>query len=256
MLALEDRTGNAVLRYVLKSGKLMFSSPMVVGYKGEIGRFILAGLLEHLPKANDILCTDVNNSDLDVIERLERADYVFLCVPLQTTEEWLTKFLPYLKEKWIVEQSSIKSFLYENAALNELKFISMHLLFRPSATPIADRQGLLFSDSMSSAEMGRLAKELEAVLRTPIVVIDDQEEPTHVLHDRLMARQQALVHRVILTLADELQDSRMRTYVGMKVCELAERIRSGDPLLYRMIQENKNLEAVLQGFEMKLSGHL
>ena len=56
----------------------IFRAPMVVGYKGQIGRFILAGLLEHLPKANDIHCTDVSNSKQDVVERLEKADYVFL----------------------------------------------------------------------------------------------------------------------------------------------------------------------------------
>ena len=130
---------------------------MVVGYKGEIGRFILAGFLEHLPKANDILCTDINNSDEDVIERLEKADFVFLCVPLQATEAWLSRFLPHLAKKTVVEQSSVKSFLYENPAFVQLRFLSMHLLFRPSATPIQDRSGLLFADGMEGAALQRLA---------------------------------------------------------------------------------------------------
>ena len=37
----------------------IFKSPLVVGYKGEIGSFILQGLLRTMPKALDILCYDI-----------------------------------------------------------------------------------------------------------------------------------------------------------------------------------------------------
>src|SRR4051794_16919866 len=110
-------------------------APLVVGYKGEIGRFILAGLLEDLPKANDIYCVDINNSDDDVRERIERADFIFLCVPLQGTADWLRKYKTCLEGKLVVEQCSVKAFLYENPEFADFSFISMHLLFRPSATP-------------------------------------------------------------------------------------------------------------------------
>src|SRR5579871_357952 len=113
----------------------MLQSPLVVGYKGEIGRFILACLLEDMPKANDILCVDVNNSEQDVLERLEKTDSIFLCVPLQATAEWLARYASRLAGKIVIEQSSVKAFLYEDARFASLDFLSMHLLFRPSATP-------------------------------------------------------------------------------------------------------------------------
>lgn len=230
----------------------IFKAPMVVGYKGEIGRFILAGLLEHLPKANDIHCTDVSNTKQDVIDRLERADYVFLCVPLQHTVQWLKEFAPHLSGKAIVEQCSIKSFLYEDHSFDGLKLLSMHLLFRPSATPVQDRHGLAFSDRVSWSELDSFCRETEKAFVTPMTLLESTDEPAHVLHDKLMARQQALVHRVLLTLAESLSEENMRTYVGKRVAELAQRIRAGDTTLYRMIQENPHLHEELRAFENRL----
>jgi len=225
---------------------------MVVGYKGQIGRFILAGLLEHLPKANDIHCTDVSNSKQDVVERLEKADYVFLCVPLQHTVQWLKEFAPYLSGKTIVEQCSIKSFLYEDHSFDGLRFVSMHLLFRPSATPVQDRHGLAFSDRVSKEELEKFCQESELALTTPMTLLESKDEPAHVLHDKLMARQQSLVHRVLLTLAESLPEENSRTYVGKRVAELAERIKAGDAVLYRMIQENPHLGDELGAFEKRM----
>ena len=85
-----------------------------------------------------------------------------------------------------------------------------------------------------------------------MTLLESKDEPAHVLHDRLMARQQALVHRVLLTLAESLTEENMRTYVGKRVAELAERIRAGDSVLYRMIQENPHLQEELGTFEDRL----
>ena len=63
----------------------MFKNPLVVGYKGEIGSFILQGLLKTMPKAKDIWCFDINETEKDKIARIKKADYIFLCVPLQDT---------------------------------------------------------------------------------------------------------------------------------------------------------------------------
>ena len=230
----------------------IFKAPMVVGYKGEIGRFILAGLLEHLPKANDIHCTDVSNSKQDVVERLEKADYVFLCVPLQFTSDWLAEFHPHLKGKTVVEQCSVKSFLYEDHSFDGLNLLSMHLLFRPSATPLQDRHGLAFSDRVSKSELESFCREAERAFATPMTLIESRDDPAHILHDKLMARQQSLVHRVLLTLAESLPEENMRTYVGKRVAELADRIRAGDPVLYRMIQENPYLGRESSQFEERL----
>ena len=227
-------------------------SPLVVGYKGEIGRFLLAGLLEDMPKANDILCVDVNNSDEDVLERIDRADVIFLCVPLQATLAWLIKFKSALVGKKLVEQSSIKAYLYQSDELRELNFLSMHLLFRPSATSISDRRAMLFSDRVPLAEVERLAQVFARSFQTPMEVLRPGAEPAYILHDKLMARHQALVHRVLATLADTLIADSSQTYVGQRVRELADRIRSGDPTLYRMIQENPYLEAELALYKGRL----
>lgn len=231
----------------------MFGAPLVVGYKGEIGRFILAGLLEHLPKANDILCVDVNNSDEDVRERIEKADSVFLCVPIQLTADWLGRFLPLLSGKTVVEQASIKAFLYEDPRFDELRLLSMHLLFRPSTTPAEDRRGLVFSDRIPVSEVADFAREIEAVLATPFSILESAEEPAYVRHDRLMARQQALVHRVLLALSEFVSEESAATYVGQRVVELADRVKAGDPVLYRMIRENRYLEPELKAFRERLS---
>ncbi len=226
----------------------MFRAPLVVGYKGEIGRFILAGLLKHLPKANDIHCVDVNNSEEDVAKRLELADSIFLCVPIQTTLAWLRAHGARLTGKIVVEQTSVKGFLYEDPDLRDVQFLSMHLLFRPSATPQEDRRGLVFSDRLPAADVAAFAREIEAVLETPFALLESTGEPAYVRHDRLMARQQALVHRVLLALSEFVSEASATTYVGQRVVELAGRIQSGDPELYRMIQANPFVEEELATF--------
>jgi len=225
---------------------------MVVGYKGEIGRFILAGLLEHLPKANDIHCTDVSNSDAEVIERLERAHYVFLCVPLQETEAWLRRFRSHLSGKTVVEQCSVKAFLYENPEFDDVDLLSMHLLFRPSGTPVGERRGIVFSMRHSAEEVARFRDEISITLATPMSLLESGAEAAYLVHDRIMARQQALIHRVLLVLSGSLGDPALRTFVGERVCDLAERVRSGDPSLYRLIQQNRFLPDEIAEFEARL----
>ncbi len=230
----------------------MMRSPLVVGYKGEIGRFLLAGLLEDMPKANDILCVDINNSDADVLERIDKADVIFLCVPLQATASWLLKYKDVLIGKVIVEQSSIKAFLYEDLRLNGLTFLSMHLLFRPSATSVADRRGLLFSDHLPTEEVRGFVRAFSRSFQTPMDLLMSPAGPAYFLHDQMMSRHQALVHRVLATLADTISKEDAQTYVGQRVRELAGRIRSGDPTLYRLIQENPYLEEELASFKARL----
>lgn len=230
----------------------MYRAPMVVGYKGEIGRFILAGLLEHLPKADDILCTDINNSDEEVISRLQKARYVFLCVPIQDTESWLRRFKAHLDGKTIVEQCSVKAFLYENPEFDGLDLLSMHLLFRPSATPPSERRGIVFSMRHPADTLNQFCSDIEATLKTPMARLDSDAEPAYIVHDRLMARQQALIHRVLLVLSESLSDETMRTFVGKRVCDLADRIREGDPVLYRIIQSNRFLPDEISEFEDRL----
>ena len=227
-------------------------APLVVGYKGEIGRFILAGLLEDLPKANDIFCVDVNNTAEDVAERIERSDYVFLCVPLQHTEAWLHAHRGRLTGKIIVEQCSVKSFLYENKELANLRFISMHLLFRPSATPVSDRRCLIFGEGIEASVLDSFCENMCRALKTPIFRVEGTGEPAYVSHDRIMARHQSLTHRVLSVLAEQLSDINHCTFIGQRVLELAERIKAGDPILYQMIQENPYAKEAVEEFEQRL----
>jgi prephenate dehydrogenase len=230
----------------------MIRAPLVVGYKGEIGRFLLAGFLEDLPKANDIFCVDVNNPEEDVRERIAKSDYIFLCVPLQHTSAWLTQYKTALNDAIIVEQCSVKSFLYEAPEFADLKFLSMHLLFRPSATPVADRRCLVFGERLDSKLVQRFGEYISQAFKTSVVEVRSDEEDAHIVHDHLMARHQALVHRVVLKLADRLGAVEARTFVGQRICELADRINAGDPILYRMIQENPLAAGELESFAKSL----
>jgi hypothetical protein len=101
---------------------VLMKHPLVVGYKGEIGSFILSGLLRVMPKALNIWCTDVNESDEEVASRIKIADVIFLCVPLQSTLNWLLKFKNLLKDKTIIEQCSLKEGLFENESIKELLY--------------------------------------------------------------------------------------------------------------------------------------
>jgi prephenate dehydrogenase len=81
--------------------------PLVIGYKGEIGSFILGGLLRLMPKALDIWCTDINETDEEVANRIKVSDVIFLCVPLQLTMSWILKHKLLLKDKILIEQCSL-----------------------------------------------------------------------------------------------------------------------------------------------------
>ncbi len=229
-------------------------APLVVGYKGEIGRYILAGLLEDLPKANDIYCVDVSNSEADVRERIARTDFVFLCIPLQHTLEWLRLYHDALIGKVIVEQCSLKAMVYEASDLADLNFLGMHVLFRPSATQESDRRCLVFADHWTPSDLAAFASEMGRTLKTRVECLTGSDEPAYRVHDRLMARQQALVHRVVLILARGLSDEASRTYIGQRICELGARIQAGDPTLYEIIQSNPFLAEEVAGFEADLRG--
>lgn len=231
----------------------MLRAPLVVGYKGEIGRYLLACLLEEMPKANDIFCTDVNNPREDVLERIDKSDFIFLCVPLHVTVEWLIEYKAALRGKTVVEQSSLKAPIFEHPELQGLEFLSMHLLFRPSATPPNERRGLVFADHMPGVAVEDFRAFAERAFKTPMRTLKGDAEPTYRLHDKHMAREQGLVHRVILSLAKSLDEAATRTVVGQRVCDLAERILAGDPVLYRMIQENPYLGLEVEEFQGRLA---
>lgn len=219
--------------------------PLVVGYKGEIGFFILGGLLRVKPKAMDILCVDVNEEEHEIVERIEESDIIFLCVPMINTVEWLVKYKMFLTGKTIVEQCSLKEWIYNDRRLKNLNIISMHVLFRPSATPnLSDRRVGLLLDQ----DDGPIDPDLiEEITQSEIIWFHGVAD-----HDNQMAIQQALVHRTLLVLGEMISTNDTSTYVGSKVIELCNRIKKGDQELYGLIQGNKHLNHEIELFQDNL----
>lgn len=224
--------------------------PLVVGYKGEIGSFILQGLLKTIPKALDIWCFDINETEKEKIDRIKKSDTIFLCIPIQDTVEWLFKYQKYLKGKKIIEQCSIKGIIFGNKKLlckiNHYSLFSMHILFRPSITPNKEDRKVMLIEHYPVG-WGGLEKTIEKITDSKIVWIRDYKT-----HDIVMARQQALIHRVLLCLDNLIENSCGQTYIGKKLMELTNRIKSGDKILYSSIQKNKYLPEVLKEFNKNL----
>lgn len=222
--------------------------PLVVGYKGEIGSFILNGLLRIMPKALDIWCIDVNETEAEVVERVERSDVIFLCMPIEMTTDWINKYRDLMGNKILIEQCSLKEWVYEDwRKISDLVDIrSMHILFRPSQTPnLEDRKvGLLegqFDEDM--------VRDIEKITQSEIVWYKDVKD-----HDKEMAIQQALVHRTLLILGEFLEECNGSTYVSKKVVELSDRIKLGNKDIYRLIQDNRYLPDHLVELKEKFEG--
>ena len=203
----------------------------IVGYRGEIGSFILSGLLRVIPKALDIFCSDVNETEDEVRERIEKSDTIFLCVPIDKTVDWMVEHKDLLKGKVIIEQCSLKNEICNDDRIKGLDIRSMHILFRPSQTPnLEDRKiGLVkgqFDDSMANV--------MANMTQSEVVWYDDVEA-----HDKEMATAQALVHRTLLVLGKILDTCSGSTYVSKKVVELSDRIKKGNLDLYKAIQDNE-----------------
>jgi len=149
-------------------GTTKIKNPLVIGYKGEIGSFILSGLLKIIPKALQIYCVDINETDAEVRQRIEASDTIFLCVPFNLTVVWLIKWKPLLKNKLIFEQCSLKEWIYEHYVSKGLNIRSMHILFRPSQTPnLEDRCIGMFSSQFdlyhSNYPDSILLKDIKAI---------------------------------------------------------------------------------------------
>lgn len=214
--------------------------PLVVGYKGEIGSFILNGLLRVMPKALDIFCVDVNETEEEVKERIEKSDVIFLCMPMNITLDWLVTYKELLCNKMLLEQCSLKEWLCNDMSVKDLDIRSMHILFRPSGTPLKEDRRLALFDGQFNEEM---VAKLLGITDSYLVMYKDAEE-----HDREMAIQQALVHRTLLLLGEALDNCKGSTYVSKKVKELSDRVKNGDVELYKTIQENKHLPDELNNF--------
>jgi prephenate dehydrogenase len=221
---------------------LILKNPLVVGYKGEIGSYLLNGLLRIMPKALNIYCVDINETVKEVIDRIVLSNIIFLCVDINSTLNWIEKFKPYLKGKVIVEQCSLKEWIYESEITKDLHIVSMHILFRPSKTfDLKDKKVGVLKDQATN-DPG-LINVIEEITQAQIVYYDNVAE-----HDNVMALQQALIHRVLLTLSKTLRNTKGSTFMSDKVEELALRIKQGNKELYRSIQHNKYLPNVLNQF--------
>lgn len=227
----------------------MFKAPLVVGYKGEIGSFLLQGLLRIMPKASDIWCYDKEATAGEAFDRLEKADVVFLCVPIQETASWIQKhhhqFWKREHSKVLIEQTSLKDPLRKE--FRDLPILSMHVLFRPSATPNPqDRCIALIQHPLWKT----YAPLIQQMTQASLIYYNSIQE-----HDREMALQQALTHRLILILNSLYERQRLpigKTYISQQVQALAHRIQQGDRVLYQTIQSNRFLSQALRALEKQL----
>jgi len=226
----------------------MIANPLVVGYKGEIGSAILQGLLRTTDKALNIFCIDINETEEEIIERIQKSQNIFLCVPIDKTIEWISKYKGHLSGKLIYEQCSLKSKILKDPVFKGLDIISMHILFRPSQTPNREDRHIAIV-GRDNSERKLLARLLQALLDAECIRFFETPE----IHDEEMAYQQALVHRVILCLDEILLMGVGTTYIGKKVGELASRIKKGDRDLYDFIQSNDQLEEPLSEFIEKFN---
>jgi prephenate dehydrogenase len=225
-------------------GTAQLKKPLVVGYKGEIGSFILNGLLRVMPKALDIWCVDVNETGEEIGERIEKSDMIFLCIPMGITVDWLLEHKEELRGKVIVEQCSLKENICNDERLKGLDVRSMHILFRPSQTPDKADRRLALVEHQFSREM---EKKLLEITDSHLVVYESIEE-----HDKEMAIQQALVHRGLLLMGEALRGCKGSTFVSKRVIELSDRIAQGDVELYKQIQDNRHLPEHLEKLEKGL----
>ena len=221
----------------------MITNPLVVGYKGEIGSFILNGLLFRTDiQAKDIYCVDNEEQYDEVVMRIQKADYIFLCIGISQTLMWLAIFKNQLKGKIIVEQCSLKEWVYDDIICADLDVRPIHILFRPSSTPVEDRYLGLFKGVFTNA----VSDQLIHITESKPVNFNSIKE-----HDLTMGRQQALVHRVLLALSATLGEGN-GTYISNHVKALAKRISEGDPTLYKLIQSNKYVPEIMEEFKENL----
>lgn len=221
--------------------------PLVVGYKGEIGSFILAGLLRIMPRANEIYCVDINDSHYQVKKRILAANHIFLCVPMEETIPWLNKYKLYLKNKVVIEQTSLKSWAFNLNLKKEfpkVTFIHMHILFRPSETKTEDRAVLLVHQIWKGFQ--QIHWLLQDIVGTKIQLCQ-----SIAIHDKYMAYHQALVHKVIVRLADQIKYLPHKTYISSKICELSDRIMRGGKLI-KQLQMNPDASEAMKSFKDSL----
>lgn len=224
---------------------MKIKKPLIVGYKGEIGSFILNGLLKVMPKALDIWCVDVNETEEEVKDRIGLSDVIFLCIPMKGTIEWLCKHKDILKDKIVIEQASLKEWIYNDERVKEIDLRAMHVLFKPSQTPNKDdrKVGLFrkqFDDSWG--------KDIVELLSCSEVVWYANE----VEHDKEMAIQQALIHRNLIVMGNMLDKCNGSTFIVKRVKELRDRILSGNKDMYGSIQNNPYLSDNLKEFVQRM----
>ena len=238
-------------------------NPLIVGYRGEIGSYLLAGLIKYMPSATNILCFDQAEDEYERKDRIDRADVIYLCIPLHETVYFFKDYHTLLQGKTVVEQSSLKGIVYQNSNFKSytkgINVLSMHILFRPSATPNKEDQSIcIISEGQEQLDRWNQTGIISFIrdgLKVEFFMI-----PTWKKHDQEMALQQALVHRILLTLSETISEGdigwvpryKTNTYIGKQVNRLALRIKQGDYDLYSLIQANPQLGRKLREFNTRL----
>ena len=207
-----------------------------------------------MPKAMDIWCVDTNETETEVKQRIKKADFIFLCVPLDQTVPWVQKYKRLLSGKMLVEQTSLKEHILDHPVFDGLRVISMHVLFRPSQTPnLADRKvGIVLPCPCKGYGVvwspPDFAKDIKTITQSEIVWFNNVRK-----HDAEMALKQAMLHRIILVMADMFDQCEASTFISKKITELRDRICGGDIQLYNAIQANPNLKVKLDEFNKRMA---
>ena len=233
-------------------------NPLVVGYRGEIGSYILTGLINFLPSAIPIKCVDVHDNIEEVRERIVKCDVIFLCIPLDLTAEFLLFWNQELSGKVVIEQTSLKGALFtspfylKNKKLfDKIDIRSIHILFRPSITDnFKDRTIILIGDKEFWCTRDLTYFFNKGLNVDHFTYLHSWEE-----HDAEMALQQALVHRVLLVLGSQVSEGshyEKNTYISRQVLRLSQRIKEGDYDLYAQIQQNPEIAQIVNEFTKNL----
>ena len=144
----------------------------------------------------------------------------------------------------IIEQCSLKEWIYDNEDVKGLDIRSMHILFRPSQTPnLEDRKVAFFKGQLDVT----LEWKISEITQAKVVLYSDAEQ-----HDKDMAVLQAVMHRILLVAGNELSGCLGSTFISQKVVELEKRIKKGDKELYKKIQQNKHLPKQMEEIKKRL----
>jgi len=175
-------------------------------------------------------------------EGVSNADLVIVSVPMDSFEDVVRQYQPYIKAgQTVVDITSVKVSPVEvmHRYLKTDKILGVHPMFGPGAKDFVDHNFILTPTNAKEETLSEKVKEFVRA-RGGIVSVMKPEE-----HDRMMAIVLGLPHIIALVAADtllQLGDFGQFEKIGGTTCKLmlmfADSVLSEDPDLYASIQMN------------------